>query len=460
LEKENNPALYLGSLKQQISDMIKGMEEAGIVDSPLYNSIKNASKNIDTTVHNSIKKALIDKFGEHGWVIKLDYFMVPVLNKGARRTDYRFVLKNIAWKNGPGIHEVHYFVIEHFVCYLQSSEFDFRVYSRVLPGIEKRYVYKYIPGKQSSPIEVNIREKRQNGKPTEFKVVMNDPRVISSFVPLPINNKYFMPITVFISKIRHKINEKEMQQYFQLTVNEPRYMIDSIQGNTMSDLFTQLQEALETNFYQRENTPKLREANAFLMKNMIISASAEPPGPTQPLVRNKEGDPEEAGEDPVEEASETPEQEAAEEQQEAEANQDHSEEGEGLSGTDQPDTLSDSSIPQEESNFDMGGTPPSQEMIDHNYHDDSNPGLVKDFLDESGGIDPEEAGENEAAEEAGEDPAEEAGETPEEEAAEEQQEEASESGAEASIGQKNEHTGHTIDDLMSRDKIVQSLIKH
>jgi hypothetical protein len=116
----------------------------------------------------------------------------------------------------------------------------------------------------------------------------------------------------------------------------------------------------------------------------------------------------------------------------------HSEEGQGLSGTDQTDTHDDS-IPPEEADFDMGGLPPDPESIDHNYHDDQNPELIKDFMDESGGSD--EKGEDEAAEEKLEDPAEEAGETPEEEAAEEAQEEMTE---EAGLGK-------TIDEMMQYD---------
>ncbi len=397
MEKTNdvNPGVYLCSLKQKISETMKGMSDLGINNQSLTNSLKDALRKVDSVVHNDIKKALLEKFsteefGECKWNIKIDNYIVPTLVKG-RRNEYKYIIKNITWENGPSIHEVHYFIMERFMYYLVSKEYDSRLYTRNIPGIEKRYS--------------------------------------STFIPLPINHKEFGPIEVFISRIVHKINEKEMKQYYKLQVVDNKYQIhkkvydeqkkqsivqtvpivQNIDAKTKEGLFLKLQERLEGVFYMRENTPESREAYKQLMKNQIIQAAAEP-APT-PLVRP----PPTGGGDP-----------------------EHDEEGQGLSGTDETDVYDDASIPTEEPNFDEGGLPPTPESIDHNYHDDQNPELVKDF-DEESGASPD-------SEEPGEDPAEEAAETPEEEAAEEASEPPESSEAKLA-GSK----GFSISDLMEFD---------
>jgi hypothetical protein len=401
MEKSNNinPGVYLCSLKQKISETMKGMSELGIDNQSLNNSLKDALKKVDSVVYSDIKKALVEKFGEWKWSIKVDNYIIPTLAKG-RRNDYKYIIKNISWVSGPSIHEVHYFIVERFLYYLTSKEYDSKIYTRNIPGIEKRYS--------------------------------------SLFTPMPINGKEFQPIEVFISRIIHRISEKEVKQFYKLEVTDSKYkvnrkfydeqkhqniveqvpIVQNINAKTKEGLFLKLQENLEGVFYMRENTPENRENYKQLMKNQIIQISAEPP-----LVRPSSGGG--GGGDP-----------------------EHDEEGQGLAGTDETDVYDDASIPTEEPNFDEGGLPPTPESIDHNYHDDSNPEIMEKFEEESGHTPAEDK------EEAGEDPAEEATETPEEEAAEEASE-PPESSEEASLsgGGSGSRTsgGNSISDLMEYD---------
>jgi hypothetical protein len=434
----------IGNMKQQLSEMMSYLKDAGLLENNLSNNLKSASKTVDTLLHRTIKKTLANKFGDYGWDVKIDSYLVPVINKGGggRRTDCRYVIRKVSWKNGPTIHEVHYFLVEEYVQYLHTTKYESHMFNRSLPGIEKRYTAIQKNVKEVKPIEFIMNEQTTGGKGIEPKrqMVVRDPNILSTFSPLPINEKLMNPVEIFISKSIHKINGREMKTQLQLVVNNPKLGIGMLHGSTYQEVFQKLQESLESVFYMRENNPESRERNAEFMKyiitaspptsNTTVSSSSAGPGP-EPLVRSH--DEEEAGEG-AEEKGETEAEEMKEEAEEAE----HSEEGQGLSGTDQTDTHDDS-IPPEEADFDMGGLPPDPESIDHNYHDDQNPELIKDFMDESGGSD--EKGEDEAAEEKLEDPAEEAGETPEEEAAEEAQEEMTE---EAGLGK-------TIDEMMQYD---------
>lgn len=368
LNNQMSPGQYLTELRKQLSSTIDNMKRLGIDLNPNELTLDESLAKIDNYLGNKLKEGLIKTFGDCGWSIKIDNYFRPFLSKGATKNDYRYILKNISWKNGPSSHQVFFYILENFKYYLQSNVYDPKLFSRTIPNIEKR------------------------GK--------------SYFFPRSINGKEFKPIEINISRIYHKINEKTTLQYYIIDVVDKKLQIENIKHESKQGVFTKLQDMLEHIYY----LPRYNETHKQLLKYEvlpIITPSLQEDN-TPVTISNSS----KLASRMIKTSSSSSSSSTASQQNK----QEEFVEGDGLSGTDQTDIHNDS-IPPEEAEFDRNesGEPVGPESGEGNLPPPPPPGA---FGPPGGPESPEE----EAREEAMEDPAEEANETPEQEAAEEQSE--------------------------------------
>jgi hypothetical protein len=229
----NNPGNQLISLKKEISKTIEEIKKLGGNTDSLENTLTDCVHKIDNYMGTKLHSGLVSRFGNHGWKVRVDNYSRPFLSK-SNKNDYRYVLKNISWTNGPNPRQVFFYVLENFKYYLQSYEFDSRMFTRLLPGIDKRYKCEYLP--------------------------------------LPMNGKDFLPIEINISRVYNKINDTVTLQYYLIDAVDTKLGIQNIRGETKEEVFTKFQEALETIYYSPTYSPQYKQ---LARSERIISASDE-----------------------------------------------------------------------------------------------------------------------------------------------------------------------------------------
>jgi hypothetical protein len=226
-----NPGNQLISLKKEISKTIEEIKKLGGNTDSLENTLTDCVHKIDNYMGTKLHSGLVSRFGNHGWKVRVDNYSRPFLSKSSKN-DYRYILKNISWTNGPNPRQVFFYVLENFKYYLQSYEFDSRMFTRLLPGIDKRYRCEYLP--------------------------------------LPMNGKDFLPIEINISRVYNKINDTVTLQYYLIDAVDTKLGIQNIRGETKEEVFTKFQEALETIYYSPTYSPQYKQ---LARSERIISAS-------------------------------------------------------------------------------------------------------------------------------------------------------------------------------------------
>lgn len=336
-----NPINDLFSIRKQI---MTTLIESGIQDKDLLNFLNNSVRELDSYVGSSLKASLTKEFGQKEWTITMDTFVRPILTKSLndKNKDYKYVIKNISWRAGPSPIQVHYFIAENFRYNLSDDKYNSALYTRHIPDIEKRHTPDIKKG------------------------------YLAMYKPYPINNQNFRSIEIFILKVQHKINSKEMKQYYQIEVKDRNLGIirDSspitedniasfrVKSNTFEEGLTAIQTRLEEIYYIRSNTPENRIQYKSLMKYAMSHTAM-----------------------PVEHPSK-----AEKDAEQAKEGEEMFKPGEEVADVDTPDVFSDDSIPIEEPLVDEndGGVPPTEEFIDHDFHNDEKPEFEEEAEKESG----------------------------------------------------------------------------
>jgi hypothetical protein len=313
----------LSNIKQKLQLASLRFKEKGIEDEDLHSKLNDAINTIDGYVLDNIRHALIKKFGGRQWKVELETVAYPTL-RGSRRIAFKYIIKHVTWTDrdltGPDKHTLFYFMKEELHNYMTHTEFNEAMFTRFAPQLTRRF--------------------------------------ISYFNPFPISGKRMPRIPVFISKIFYKSSDSKMKaEGYLLHVRDSKFLINDIKAKTIEDVLLILQKSIENIYYMKENNPEIRNANQYLMQKIVSAESSE--------------------------ANESVEADEAKSTS-TKGDTEHDEEAQEISGTDSTEVRGVNTLPGEEPNFDMTGQPPSQEMIDHNYHDDQSPELEERAAEEAG----------------------------------------------------------------------------
>jgi hypothetical protein len=201
----------LMSIKKSLEATIQEIRKLGGNTDPLETAMQETMKRIDNLTGIKMVEGLRTTFGNHNFKVTMENYSKPFLSQSSTKNDYRYILKNVSWTNGPNPHQVFFYIKEHFKYYLKNQDFDGSLFSRSLPGIEKRH--------------------------------------ISWFLPIPIAGKEFDSIEIFISKVYNKINEKTTMMNYIIDAVDPKLGLQNIRGETKQEAFERFQEALENIYY-------------------------------------------------------------------------------------------------------------------------------------------------------------------------------------------------------------------
>lgn len=400
---------------QSINNLIlQVVNDPNVKDDQLKKYLHATANDLSGYSGSILKDRLTARFGDCDWEISMSSYTKPAIFKNNdKRNVIRYVIKKLAWKAGPSMTEVHSYIAENMAFCLDKKEFDHNVYYRKQPFLTNRYVQTY--------------------------------------APTPFSNRKWKPIKININKLVHKVNEKEMKQFYQLEVMDRRlgaFNKDNtqkpliFQGTSKEDVLIQFQGVIEEIFYtgngtadnriryaallRYENTPvneyqsldqlqhQLQQQQQHLLAlykdqyngysdsgGPMISAL-----PSNMIITAATADAKDGPKSRAEKMAEEGEEQAAEEVKESKGGE-REDEGGGergmessdgptgteISDTDGPDVSSDNTIPIEEPIVGEGGVPPSEESVEHNYHDDARPDLEDAARRESGG-DGEETGDS------------------------------------------------------------------
>ena len=178
---------------------------------------KELASVIDSYTGVRVTEGLKSKFGDHNFKVSIKNFFKPSLN--SKGGSYKYVIDHISWENGPNAHQVFFYLKEEFGAYLNSLEFDRRIFTRRLLGIERK--------------------------------------LINWYLPLKVANTQFNAIEVTTTKVENKINDKVTLSYFQMESKDPLLKI-SVKGETLSEVLIRFQNAVEDIYYS-ENYDKTRK---------------------------------------------------------------------------------------------------------------------------------------------------------------------------------------------------------
>ena len=197
---------------------------------PDPNLKKELASVIDSYTGVRVTEGLKEKFGDHGFKVNIKNFFKPSLNsKGGA---YKYVIDHVSWENGPNAYQVFFYLKEEFGAYLNSLEFDRRIFTRRLPGIERKY--------------------------------------ISWYNPLMVANTQFNAFEVLLTKVENKINDNVTISYYRAETKDPKLNI-SVKGETMEEVLTRLQEAIE-NIHYSPNFDKTRQHLYKTYENHVASS--------------------------------------------------------------------------------------------------------------------------------------------------------------------------------------------
>jgi hypothetical protein len=226
-------SVRLLNFRKQILEQAK-IQFKGIGDQKkevLKNILEEMLRPIDNTVGGNITQDLIRKFGDHGFKIEIVGYAKPFIKIDANNP-YRYVINKVAWKDGPNVMQVHFYLNDKFPKFMKVREYDPKIYIRKLTNVERRLSQTYKPvdiaDKQFAPIDVFISQvvyRQDGGKVTDAKYIIQ-------------------PVDRMLTYTDIKNNH----------VNA----LDEVEAPTIAEALELLQAQIETCFYSNSYSPKYK----------------------------------------------------------------------------------------------------------------------------------------------------------------------------------------------------------
>ena len=243
----NNTQLELSDESKELKkifDAIEGITEIGDPPTAVVNNNNHDEEEEDTNIIDEktelkkhilstlgdfigkkLQKGLEKKFGDCGFVITLK----PVDN-------YKYVLENISWNDGPIPHKLFYYIKDKYSYYLASSsndKFDESMFTRTITDIEKRYT--------------------------------------SFFFPLPIKDKKIKSVPIMINRVIENKNT-----YYSIDVLDEKLSLKDIRGKTLNAALSSLQVRIEGIYYRDDSIvlanddKKPYDVHKYLIKKYVF----------------------------------------------------------------------------------------------------------------------------------------------------------------------------------------------
>lgn len=193
---------------EELQKVITNLDDQGLK--------KELASIIDSYTGERLLQGLKEKFGERNFKVSIKNDFKPSLGKHGG--EYKYYIEHISWDgNAPNPHQVFFYIKENFGAYLKSMDFDRRIFTRRLQGIERKY--------------------------------------ISWFVPLPINGAEFNAFEVMLTRIENKVNDKVTLVYFVAEAKDKKLNI-SVKDETLEGVLTRIQEKVEDVYYSPVYSPE------------------------------------------------------------------------------------------------------------------------------------------------------------------------------------------------------------
>lgn len=228
---------------EQAKIQFKGMNDQK--KEVLKNILEEMLKPIDNTVGGNITEDLIRKFGDFGFKIEIVAYARPFIKIDANNP-YRYVINKVAWKDGPNVMQVHFYLNDKFPKFMKDREYDPKIYNRKLTNVERRLSQTYQPvdiaDKQFAPIDIFISQVvyRQDGKVTDAKYIIQ-----------PVD---------------------KMLNYTDIKNNHVN-ALDEVEAPTIAQALELLQANIETCFYSNSYSPKYK---VIAKKILHVQAETNP----------------------------------------------------------------------------------------------------------------------------------------------------------------------------------------
>ena len=202
---------------------------------PDPNLKKELASIIDSYTGVRVTEGLKTKFGDNcNFKVSIKNFFKPSLNRQGGA--YKYIIEHVSWDNGPNAHQVFFYLKEEFGAYLNSLEFDRRIFTRRLLGLERK--------------------------------------LISWYLPTPIANTQFNALEIMVAKVENRVNDKVTISYFRIETKDPKLDI-VVKGETLEEVLTHFQEVIEDIFYSPTYDKKRQYLHSKYDQTSNISESEQ-----------------------------------------------------------------------------------------------------------------------------------------------------------------------------------------